>query len=146
MKTLKATLLAAIFATSLSALAMRMPSMTNAIQEQEKAGGEHRRGPMNPEAQIEHLTKELSLTDDQKAKIEPLMKEQFKQMQALRDDTSIPREQKMPKMREIHEGFVSQVRGILNEEQQKKLDKMMAEQKEKMHQHEGDKDSGHEHN
>lgn len=70
---------------------------------------------------LEWLSKELNLTDDQKAKVKPILEDQEKQMQALRADTSLSQEQKHEKMMQLHETSHSQINGILTPDQQKKF-------------------------
>jgi protein CpxP len=93
-------------------------------------------GMMTPEAMLEHLTKELNLTDDQQAKIKPILEEHLKQMDQARQDTSLPQEDRRAKMKQIHEDMISQARPILNPDQQKKLDEMVSH-----HGRNGDSDS-----
>jgi periplasmic protein CpxP/Spy len=70
---------------------------------------------------LEWLSKQLNLTDDQKAKVKPILDDQGKQMRAVREDTSLSQEQKRDKMKEIHEKTDSQINDILTPEQQKKF-------------------------
>ena len=90
-------------------------------------GGEGRRmgrGPMTPQAELDRLTKELDLTKDQQDKIKPILEEQQKQMQALREDTSTAQQDRFSKMRDIRKGHMDQVRAVLTSEQQTKFDEM----------------------
>jgi periplasmic protein CpxP/Spy len=86
---------------------------------------------MSPDAMLDHLSTELNLTDDQKTKIKPILEEQSKQMQQLRQDTSSSSEDRHAKMKQIHENTMSQVRPILNADQQKKLEEMMSRRPER---------------
>jgi Spy/CpxP family protein refolding chaperone len=63
----------------------------------------------------------LNLTPDQRAKIEPIMKSTREQAQAVRNDTSLTPEQKQAKMREIHQGAMTQVNSLLTPEQQQQM-------------------------
>ena len=83
---------------------------------------------------MEWLSKELNLTDGQKAKVKPILEEQMTQMKAVREDTTLSQDQKREKMKQIHETTHSQINEILTPEQQKKF----AELKE---QHKGSKES-----
>ncbi len=80
--------------------------------------------------QLERLSKELNLTDDQKAKVKPILDEQTKQMHATQDDTSLSQEQKRDKMKQIHQTTHSQINEILTPEQQKKFAALKEQQKE----------------
>ena len=104
-------------------------------------GGEgHGRGMMNADAMLDHMSKELSLTDDQKAKIKPILDEQMKQMQDARQSSSTSDQDRRAKMKQIHENTMSQIRPILTSDQQKKLEEMMSRRGERGegHQHSGD--------
>jgi periplasmic protein CpxP/Spy len=99
---------------------------------------------MNPDAMLEHMSKELNLTDDQKTKIKPILEDQSKQMQDLRQNTSGSEQDRRAKMKQIHENTMSQLRPILNSDQQKKLDEMMTQrgghdEHGQGHPHSGDK-------
>jgi periplasmic protein CpxP/Spy len=80
--------------------------------------------------QLEWLSKELNLTDEQKAKVKPILEEQTKQMRATKEDTSLSQEQKRDKMKQIHETTHSQINEILTPEQQKKFVELKEQQKE----------------
>ncbi len=91
----------------------------------------HRQMPSVDE-QLKHLTKRLDLSDDQQAKVKAVLEDQHTKMEALHNDSSIAREDKFGKMREIHENSSAQIKAVLNEDQQKKFDKMQQEQHEHM--------------
>lgn len=85
----------------------------------------HGRGAaMSPEAQLDHMSQALNLTDDQKTKIKPILEDQSKQMEQLRQDSSLSQEDRRSKFQQIHENTMSQIRPLLNADQQKKLDAM----------------------
>jgi len=94
---------------------------------QGQGAGEGRgQGMMTPEAMLDHMTKELNLTDDQQAKLKPIIEEHLKQANEIRQDTSLSREDRHTKMKQLHEDMISQARPILNPDQQKKLDEMLS--------------------
>ena len=94
-------------------------------------GGSHRRGPMmTPEERTEHLTKALSLGDDQKGKVLAVFQDEQKQMQALRSDSTLSRDDRWSKMREIHQSTTTQIRGILTPDQAKKFDELQQRMQE----------------
>jgi Spy/CpxP family protein refolding chaperone len=86
-------------------------------------------GPMGPEQELGWLSDRLKLTDDQKAKIKPLIEDEHKQLTALREDTSQSREEKRAKFKQIHASTYDQIRPLLTEPQQATL-KQMEEQRE----------------
>ncbi len=92
-------------------------------------------GPMGSvDDQIKHLSKKLNLTDDQQAKLKPILEDQRKQMEAIHSDSSLSREDRFSKMQALRQSSDAQIKGVLNEEQQKNFDKMRAEQQERMKQ------------
>ena len=66
----------------------------------------------------------LNLTDDQRAKIQPILKSSRQQAQAVRNDTTLTPEQKQAKMRDIHQGAMSQMNSLLTPEQQQQWQEM----------------------
>jgi periplasmic protein CpxP/Spy len=84
--------------------------------------------------QIKHLSKKLNLSDDQQAKLKPIFEDQRKQMEAIHNDSSLSREDRFTKMQALRQSSDAQIKGVLNEEQQKSFDKMRAEQQERMKQ------------
>ncbi len=58
-----------------------------------------------PETHLQMLTEKLNLTDEQKAKLKPILQDQDQQLKAVRDDTSLSQEQKSAKKKAIHESF-----------------------------------------
>ncbi len=100
-----------------------------------KMGGHHQMPSVDE--QLQHLTKKLNLSDDQQPKVKAILEDQHTKMEALHNDSSIAREDKFGKMRDIRQGSDTQIKAILNEDQQKKFDKMQQEQHDRMMQHQG---------
>jgi len=97
-----------------------------------QGGGRHGGQMMaSPEERTERLTKALNLSDDQKGKVLSIYKDEQKQMEALRSDTSSSREDRRSKMMQIHENTVSQIKGVLNPDQAKKFDEMQQRMRER---------------
>ena len=129
---------AAFAAAPQDAQSSQQPSAQSGKGHAHGAGEGHGRGMgMNPDAMLEHMSTELNLTDDQKTKIKPILEEQSKQMQDLRQNTSTSEQDRRAKMKQIHENTMSQVRAILTSDQQKKLDEMMSQH--------GERGEGHQH-
>ncbi len=80
----------------------------------------------DPAKRLEWMSKKLNLTDEQKTKLQPIFQDEFQQMKAVREDTSLSREQKRDKMKQIHETFHPQVMAVLTPDQQQKLEQMRA--------------------
>ena len=84
----------------------------------------HMSGPPSPQQHLDHLAQMLNLTDDQKAKVKPILEDTTAQSDALRKDTSLSQQERFAKLRELHEKSMAQIRGFLTPEQQTKLDSM----------------------
>jgi len=93
------------------------------------------RGMPSADEQTQRLTKKLNLSEDQQTKVKAVLEDQHKQMEALHNDSSTAQQDKRSKMREIHENSNTQIKAILNQDQQKKYDEMEQKQHERMQQH-----------
>ncbi|HVA01844.1 MAG TPA: hypothetical protein VMV34_09325 [Terriglobia bacterium] len=87
-------------------------------------GGQQMHRQRGPEQQLARLSQKLNLTDDQQAKIKPLLEDQHKQMMALREDSSLSREQRRAKFQDIRKQTFEKMNPILSSEQQKQLQEM----------------------
>lgn len=88
-----------------------------------KQAGMHH-GMESADQQLQMLSEKLSLTDDQKAKIKPILEDQMKQMKAVHEDTSLSADQKRDKMKSIHDSSHEQINAVLTPEQQTKFKEM----------------------
>ena len=88
-------------------------------------------GPMTPENRLKMLTEKLNLTEDQQAKLKPILEDQSTQMKTLHDDTSLAPEDKRAKMKELHESFTEKINAVLTPDQQSKWKQMKQEMMEK---------------
>jgi Spy/CpxP family protein refolding chaperone len=101
-----------------------------AAQEHGAIGGSTM-GPMTPENRLKMLTEKLNLTEDQQAKLKPILEDQSKQMKAIHDDRSLAPADRQAKMKELHESSVEKMNAILTPDQQAKWKQMRQEMKEK---------------
>jgi len=88
-------------------------------------------GAMTPESRLKMLTEKLNLTEDQQAKLKPILEDQSKQMKALHDDTSLAPADKQAKMKELHESSGEKINAVLTPDQQAKWKQMKQEMMEK---------------
>jgi len=79
---------------------------------------------MNADSHLTMMAKCLDLTEDQKAKIKPILEANFKEKQAVRADTSLTREQRRAKMQELRGKMHDQVKPLLTAEQNSKVAEM----------------------
>jgi periplasmic protein CpxP/Spy len=94
-------------------------------------GGPGGRRGGGPEQRLEMMTKELSLTPDQVAKIKPILEDGRKQMMALRDAGGA-QEDRRAKMMELQKSESTQIKAVLSEDQKPKFEAMEARQRERM--------------
>ena len=69
----------------------------------------------------------LSLTDDQKAKLRPIITDENQQMEVLRNDNSMTQQQKIDKANQIRAQASPKIKAILTPEQLQKLAEMQQE-------------------
>jgi hypothetical protein len=96
-----------------------------------------RRGMPSVEDQLKNLTEKVGLTDDQQAKIKPILEDARAQMQKVMQDDSMSREDKMAKGRTMREATNSKIREVLNDDQKKKFDDMQKEMQERRQRQQG---------
>ena len=85
----------------------------------------------SPEAHLQMLSEKLNLTDDQKAKLKPILQDQAEQLRSLHNDASLTPEQKVAKKKAIHETTQDQINAVLTPDQQAKFKEMKHEGMEK---------------
>jgi Spy/CpxP family protein refolding chaperone len=94
-------------------------SLTGLIYLEAKEPDAH--GPGGPHEMManpfDHLSKELNLTDDQKAKVQPIIDQTKPQLAAIHKEA-------MEKMHTLMESTGAQIRPLLTPEQQQKFDAM----------------------
>jgi Spy/CpxP family protein refolding chaperone len=90
---------------------------------------DERRGTMRhgPEQQLDWLSQRLKLTGDQKSRIKPILENEHKQLAALRGDSSLSRQEKRSKFRQIRSNALDEIRPLLTEEQRARLDEIQKE-------------------
>jgi len=85
------------------------------------------RQPPSVDEQVKRLTERLNLSADQQGKIKPILEDERQQMESLRSDSSLSREDRMSKMRSIRETAASKIKDNLNDDQKKQYDAMQQE-------------------
>ena len=101
-----------------------------AAQEHGAMGGP-RMGAMNPESRLKMLTEKLNLTEDQQAKLKPILEDESQQMKALHDDASLAPADKQAKMKELRDSSTDKINAVLTPDQQAKWKQMKQEMMEK---------------
>ena len=127
----------AVAAPSLPALAQNAPAAGAG-----EGGQGHYRGMPTVDQRVHHLTKMLSLSDDQQAKVKSILEDQQSQATALRQDASLSQQDRRAKFQQIHEATQGKIRDVLTDEQKTKFDQMQAQHKEHMGMHGGQGNTG----
>ena len=76
----------------------------------------------------------LNLSDEQKAKLRPIIADENQQMEALRNDNSMTQEQKIDKANQIRAQASPKIKAILTSEQLQKLAEMQQEREQQQQQ------------
>lgn len=79
------------------------------------------------EARLKQLSEALKLTDEQKTKLEPFLKEEGEKLRAIFADTNSSREEKGKKFQDARKDLSTKVKAVLTPEQAEKYDKLQAE-------------------
>jgi Spy/CpxP family protein refolding chaperone len=111
--------LGGILATGLtlgSAAAFAQDAPAAAPDAAAQQGGGHRQPP-TPDEQVARMTKRYNLSADQQTQIKPIVADAQQKMMALRGDSSMSRDDKMAKMKSIHEDSNTKISAILNDTQ-----------------------------
>jgi Spy/CpxP family protein refolding chaperone len=99
------------------------------LQAQDNPGGQsaapHGSPGMRGRPNLDRLAKELSLTDDQKTKLQAALDDEMTKMRELHKDTSLSKEDKRAKAKELREATQTQIKGILTPDQLEKWHKLM---------------------
>lgn len=106
--------------TLLAAGALTLGGLAYLQAEPKEHGPKHdHHGPGGPEHvmgnPLDHLSKDLNLTDEQKTKVQPIIDQVKPQMKAIHEEA-------MQKMHALLESAGSQIRPLLTPEQQQKFD------------------------
>jgi hypothetical protein len=139
--------LAILFGVLLSAGMVMAPM---AVIAQDQGGGQgggqgHGRGHgqgrrMDPDRAAARMQKQLNLSDDQVAKIKPILADQQQQMDALRADTSLSQDDRRAKAKSIMQGGNSKIEGVLTDQQKQQWQQMKSQARERHGKGGGDHD------
>lgn len=83
--------------------------------------------------QLKVLTSKLDLTDDQKARIKPILQGVYEATVKISQDQSLSRDERLARVRPIRYNAHDQISAILTDEQKKKLEQYMQGPHPEMH-------------
>ena len=72
-------------------------------------------------SKIEAISQQLDLTPQQKLKVLPILREEAPKVEAIKNDNSLSKIQKVQRLRAIHQQTDPQMKAILSQEQYQKL-------------------------
>ena len=75
----------------------------------------------NKAAKVQAIAQQLDLTPQQKVKILPILADEGPKVEAIKNDNSLSKVQKIQQIRAIHKQTDPQMKGILSKEQYQKL-------------------------
>ena len=96
-----------VLATGLLLAGQAAPPQSTPQQSHEAAGATG-----SPDAHLQMLSEKLNLTEDQKAKLKPILQDQAQRLRELRDDSSLSPDQKSAKKKVIHETTHDQINSV----------------------------------
>ena len=105
------------------------PPPDGAMQGPPPSGQRH----MDPNKQLQHLTRELDLSADQQSQIKPVLEDRDQQMQALFADQSLSQQDRRAKGRSITQASKSKIVAVLNDEQKQKFEAMQQQMRQGRH-------------
>jgi Spy/CpxP family protein refolding chaperone len=96
-----------------------------------RGGGYQRAGTSRVAAHLRWLGEQLNLTDDQKVKLKPILMKEGQKIRSVGQDPSIPRDQKIEKVKAIHQSYAPQINEVLTPEQREKYNQLEMEAQER---------------
>ena len=118
-----------IIIATLFALAISIPQ---ALKAQDSSTQDHARKLPTPEEVVAMLDSKLSLTDDQKSQITPIIADRQQQLKAAATDDSTRRFKKARKMKSIYEDSDKKIKTVLTDDQKKKYEEIEQQMREQM--------------
>ena len=107
---------------------------TQSPQDQSPSSGVQAAPPARTQAPRDPVAEALNLTDDQQAKLQPIIQEEMSQINAVRNDTTLSAEQKQQKVDQIRQTQFPKIQAILTPDQRKKLAEMQEQARQKANQ------------
>jgi hypothetical protein len=91
-------------------------------------------GMMDPDEQLARMTTRYSLTTEQQDQVKPILVSEQHQMQGLRQDTALTREDRMAKMQTIRSDSNAKIKAVLNDDQKKQFEQDQLRMQRRMQQ------------
>ena len=81
------------------------------------------------QSRMESLSKQLNLTDDQKAKVRPIVKREMERIKEVRNNSSLTQGEARRRIRRIRQNSNQQIAEFLTPDQKKQLEEMREERR-----------------
>jgi protein CpxP len=109
------------------------PPETSAPPPKQGPSGAHR-GMMDPDEQLARMTTRYSLTTEQQDQVKPILVSEQHQIQGVREDTALSREDRMAKMQTIRSDSDAKIKAVLNDDQKKQFEQDQLRMQRRMQQ------------
>jgi periplasmic protein CpxP/Spy len=109
------------------------PPETSAPPPKQGPSGGHR-GMMDPDEQLARMTTRYSLTTEQQDQVKPILVSEQHQIQGVREDTALSREDRMAKMQTIRSDSDAKIKAVLNDDQKKQFEQDQLRMQRRMQQ------------
>lgn len=83
------------------------------------------------EQRLKGLSTRLNLTEEQQARIKPILEEEFEQIKAIRDDTTLSIGERRAKFDTLRDAAAEKIKPLLTDEQRQKYEKLREQVKER---------------
>lgn len=141
MKQIRHYMLFAICMLAIAAWAQQGPPPQSSEPHEHMGQMGRTHGQMSADEHLQMISQKLNLTEDQKAKIKPIIEEHLQQRQAIMKDESLTPEQKHSKMQASGDAAHTKIEALLNDDQKKQFAEMMKDmhgQGKGMHDHDAE--------
>jgi protein CpxP len=118
-----------------SAAAFAQAAATPDASAPQQGSGQWGHQPKTPDEQVARMTRRYSLSSDQQTQIKPILANQQQQIQALRQDSSMSREDRMAKVKSIRDDSSSKIQAVLNDSQKQKFAQDQQRRQQHMQEH-----------
>ncbi len=110
------------------------PAQQGTTEQQPNPGGPpmRHRQPPSPERQLRHLTKMLNLTSDQQQQMLPIMQDQHKQMDTIRNNTALSPQQRRQQMRTAMMDTHQKLEALMTDTQKQQFEQAMQQRRDHM--------------
>lgn len=126
----RAIYIATLFALFLAWMPQAIPA---AAQDDATSQNQAARTPLTPDQVVAKLDNQLSLTDDQKAKITPIIADRQEKLRNLQSE-SMRRRKKAREMKAIFQDSDKKIEAVLTDQQKSKYEQMQEQMREQMKQ------------